>query len=237
MDPKTGLPLVYKERDFHRKVNGSPIKLYEDRVLGSLIRMARLRLQACDEEGVQIVVETGLGLGISAGNNIGIDEKIRAFFAEALRTVLQQYGSSYKNIRAVIFALPIPDKTQLNQHIHNTFEDSVNEFQKSQYNGPIPVLIADQDVHRLTIDIARYDLNVSELCLANSYNIFSGYRQQDEPHLEEKIALTTIGLSVHHHLTNLEILNPAKYHFLETSGKQIVDWLTIVSNNNNGLHQ
>jgi hypothetical protein len=87
-------------------------------------------------------------------------------------------------------------RTQLNQHIHNTFEDFVNEFQKSQYNGPIPVLIADQDVHRLTIDITGYGLNVSELCPANSYNIFGGYWQQDEPHLEEKIALTTIGLLV-----------------------------------------
>jgi hypothetical protein len=243
IDSKTNLPLVYKERDFRRKVNGPQVKLYEDRIRGSLIRMAKLRLQACDEEGVQIVVETGLGLGISAGNGIGIDEKIRAFSAEALRTVLQQNGSSYKNIRAVIFALPMFNKTQLNQHIHNTFKDFVDEFHKSQYNGPIPVLIADQDVHRLTVAIARFGFIVSELCPANSYNIFGGNWQQREPHLEEKIALTTIGLLVQHHLNNPEILNPTKYHFIETSGRQLVDWLTIVLNNNgkiitnNGLHE
>jgi hypothetical protein len=119
----------------------------------------------------------------------------------------------------------------------------VDEFHKSQYNGPIPVLIADQDVHRLTVAIARYGFIVSELCPANAYNIFGGNWQQREPHLEEKIALTTIGLLVQHHLINPEILNLSKYHFIETSGRQLVDWLTIVLNNNgkiitnNGLHE
>ena len=204
--------------------------------------MARLRLQACDEEGVQIVVETGLG--VSAGGDIGIDGRIHAFSAEALRTVLQQYGSLYKNIRAIVCALPIPGKSQSNQQMHSAFDDFVNEFQKSKYNGPIPVLIADQDVHQLTVDIARYGLIVSQLCPTNSYSIFGGYWQQGEAHLEEKIALTTLGLLVQHHLSNPEILNPTKYHFFETSGRQIVDWLTIVSSNNtaklianNSLHQ
>ena len=244
MDPNTGLPLVYKERDFHRKVNGRPVKLNEDRILASLKRMAWLRLKACDKEGVQIVIETGLRLGMSAGYKLEIDKKIREFTAKALRTVLQQYGSSYENIRAVIFALPIPNKAQSNQHTSNTFEEFVNEFQKSQYNGPIPVFIADQDVHRLTVDMARYGFIVSELCPANSYNMFGGSWQQRESHLEERMALTTMGLLIQHHLSNPEALKRSKYHFIETGEKPLVDWLTFALSNtnvqlihNNGLHQ
>ena len=76
-------------------------------VRNSLIRMARLRLHACDREGVEIVVETGIGLGVFAGNHIGIDAKVRQLSAQAIRFVLQQDGLSFKNIRAVVFALPI----------------------------------------------------------------------------------------------------------------------------------
>jgi hypothetical protein len=232
IDPKTGLPLLYNGKDFYRKVNGPQAKLYEERVRGSLIRMARLRLRACDEEGVQIVVETGIGLGLAAGNNLGIDGKVRALSAEAIRTVLQQHGPSYKNIRAIVFALPMFNKTRLNQPIRNPFEDFVDEFRKSQYNGPIPVLIADQDMHRLTVAIARYGFTVSELTPADSHSVFGGYWQKDGSNVEEKVALTTLGLLVQHHLSNLEILNLNKYHFLEINGRQIVDWLTIISQDN-----
>jgi hypothetical protein len=231
-DPKTNLPLVYNERSFYRKVNGPQAKLYEERVRDSLIRMARLRLRACDEEGVQIVIETGIGLGASAVNNIGIDEKLRALSAEAIRTVLQQYGSSYKNIRAIVFALPIFNKTKSNQQIRHTFDDFVDEFNKAKYNGPIPVLIADQDMHRLTVAIARYGLIVSELSPVDSHSVFGGYWQNREPNVEEKVALTTMGLLVQHHLSNLEILNLNKYHFLEVNGKHTVDWLATISNDN-----
>ena len=41
--------------------------------------------------------------------HIGIDEKVRALSALAIRTVLEEDGPSYQNIRAVVFALPIFD--------------------------------------------------------------------------------------------------------------------------------
>jgi len=84
IDPKTGLPLVYNEKDFYRKANGPQAKIYEERVRDSSMRMAKLRLRACDEEGVQIVIETGIGLGVCAGNNIGVDGKARALYAETI---------------------------------------------------------------------------------------------------------------------------------------------------------
>jgi len=108
----------------------------------------------------------------------------------------------------------------------------VDEFSKAKYSGPIPVLIADQDMHRLAVSIARYGYIVSELSPANSYNIFGGYWQNKEPGVEEKVALTTVGLLVQHHLTNSDVLNLNKYHFLEINGKQTVDWSTTVSNDN-----
>ena len=55
------------EEIFVEKIMVHEAKLDEDRLLDDLIRMARLRLRACDEEGVQIVVETGIGLGVFAG--------------------------------------------------------------------------------------------------------------------------------------------------------------------------
>jgi hypothetical protein len=117
IDSKIGLPLVYNEKDFYKKANGPQAKLYEERVRDSFMHMAKLRLRACDEEGVQIVIETDIGLGVCAGNNIGVDGKVRALYAETIRIVLQQSDSSYKNIRAIVFALPIFNETRLNQHI------------------------------------------------------------------------------------------------------------------------
>ena len=58
-------------------------KLNERRLLHDLKRMARLRLRACDEEKVQIVVETGIGLGVFAGKYIGIDEIVRTLFCSS----------------------------------------------------------------------------------------------------------------------------------------------------------
>ncbi len=84
IDPKTGLPLVYNEKDFYRKASGPQAKIYGERVRDSLMRMAKLRLRACDEEGVQIVIETGIGLGVCAGNNIGVDGKVCALYAETI---------------------------------------------------------------------------------------------------------------------------------------------------------
>ncbi len=108
----------------------------------------------------------------------------------------------------------------------------MDDFSKVKYSGPIPVLIADQDMHRLTVAIARYGYIVSELSLADSHNIFGGYWQNKEPSVEEKVALTTVGLFVQHHLSNPDILNLNNYHFLEINGKQTVNWSTTVSNDN-----
>ncbi|CAF5162895.1 unnamed protein product, partial [Rotaria sp. Silwood1] len=73
------------------------------------MRMARLRLRACDYEEVQVVVETGIGLGVFAGKAIGIDETVRALSARSIRKVLEEDGPTYRNIRAIVFALPIFD--------------------------------------------------------------------------------------------------------------------------------
>ncbi|CAF5190027.1 unnamed protein product, partial [Rotaria sp. Silwood1] len=51
INPKSDLPRVYGKRDFHRKANGPRGKLDKDRLRNDLMRMARLRLRACDYEG------------------------------------------------------------------------------------------------------------------------------------------------------------------------------------------
>ncbi|CAF2961511.1 unnamed protein product [Rotaria sp. Silwood2] len=234
IDPRSNLPLVYNGRDFHAKVDGPPGKLHKEHVRDSLMRMVRLRLYACDQEGVQIVVETGIGLGVFAGNHIGIDAKVRALSAEAILTVLQRDGSLFKNIRAVILALPKFNKSRSKHRVPDTFDAFVNEFDKSAYNGPIPVLIADQDMHRLTVAIARRGFIVSELNPADSHGVFGEYWQNRGPAVEEKLALTTVGLLVQHHLINEEVLNTNNYRFLMTNERSTLDyWSAIVANDNN----
>jgi hypothetical protein len=214
VDRITDKILLYNERDLYRKRVSLPGQLQEDRLLQDLTCMARLRLRACDEEGVQIVVETGIGLGVFSGEQIGIDKKVRLTSALAIRTVLEQDGSSYKNIRAIIFALPIFDKPRSNEPIPSVFDDFVEQFQEPQYNGLIPVLIADQDMHRLTVAIARCGFIVSELNPADSHGVFGEYWQNRGPAVEEKLALTTVGLLVQHHLINPHVLNPNNYHLI-----------------------
>ncbi|CAF3280371.1 unnamed protein product [Rotaria socialis] len=214
VDPKSDLPFVYNGRDFYPRAKGPPGELHEDRVLHSLMRMVALRLKACDEEGVEVVVETGIGLGVFAGNHIGIDSKIRAFSAKASRKVLEQHGSTYKNIRAVVFALPIFNKSGSKHSVPDTYDDYVNEFEQAKYNGPIPVLIADQDMHRLTVAIARLGFKVSELNPADSHGVFGEYWQNRGPAVEEKLALTTVGLLVQHHLINPHVLDTDNYYFI-----------------------
>jgi hypothetical protein len=223
IDPKTHLPTVYNGRDFHPKMNGPKAKLYEKRVFDDLMRMAKLRLQACDAEGVQIVVETGIGLGVFAGNHIGIDGKVRELSARAICTVLQHDGRCYRNIRGVVFALPIFNKSGSSRSNHDTFDDFAEAFQRAHYDGPIPVLIADQDMHRLTVAIARHGFLVSELNPADSHGVFGEYWQNRGPAVEEKLALTTVGLLVQHHLINPEVGDTNKYHRLEISGKHPFD--------------
>ncbi|CAF4352380.1 unnamed protein product, partial [Adineta steineri] len=212
-DEKSGMPLVH-HRDFIPKPHGSTAKLCEERLQESLTRMVKIRLRACDEEGVQVLVETGIGLGVFSGSDIGIDGKVRAHSAKAIRRVLEKDGSSYKNIRAIVLALPVFSRGESNNRIPNTFDDFVNEF-KSKYTGCIPVLIADQDMHRLTVAIAREGFNVSELNPADSHGVFGEYWQNRGPAVEEKLALTTVGLLVQHHLINPHVLKSENYHLVD----------------------
>ncbi|CAF3550286.1 unnamed protein product [Rotaria sp. Silwood1] len=214
IDPNSNLLRVYNGRDFHRKANGPRGKLDKDRLRNDLIRMARLRLRACDYEGIQVVVETGIGLGIFAGTTIGIDERVRSLSASAIRQVLEEDGQTYRNIRAVVFALPIFDVKRPNGKRQDTYQAFVDEFTLSNYKGPIPVLIADQDMHRLTVAIARMGFNVSELNPADSHGVFGEYWQNRGPAVEEKLALTTMGLLVQHHLINPDVLDPSHYDFI-----------------------
>jgi hypothetical protein len=214
IDKRSGLPLVYNERDFRRKVNGPLGQLDKERLFDDLMRMARLRLRACDLERVQIVVETGVGLGVFAGKNIGIDEKVRALSASAVRTVLERDGGSYQHIRGVVFALPIFDIDHRNGQRQDTYHAFADEFDRNKYQGPIPVLIADQDMHRLTVAIARLGFTVSELNPADSHGVFGEYWQNRGPAVEEKLALTTMGLFVQHHLINPHVLNSNNYILL-----------------------
>jgi hypothetical protein len=214
IDPRTRLPLVFNGRDFHRKVNGPRGTLDEERLRGHLIRMARVRLRACDEERVQVVVETGIGLGVFAGKHINIDEQVRALSARAIRTVLEQDGPSYKNIRGVVFALPIFGDDRPSSRIQEAYQSFVHEFEEPKYDGPIPVMIADQDMHRLTVAIAREGLIVSELNPADSHGVFGEYWQNRGPAVEEKLALTTVGLLVQHHLINPHVLDANNYHLI-----------------------
>ena len=87
----------------------------------------------------------------------------------------------------------------------------MDEFRQAPYKGPIPVLMADQDMHRLAVNIARRGWRVSELNPADSHGVFGEYWQNLGPAVEEKLALTTLGLLVQHHLINPEVLNPARY--------------------------
>jgi hypothetical protein len=178
------------------------------------MRMARLRLQACDREGVQIVVETGIGLGVFAGKHIGIDEIVRALSAQAIRTVLEEDGPSYKKILAVVFALPIFDTELRDGRRQDVYQAFVDEFENDTYKGIVPVLIADQDMHRLTVYIAEAGFVVSELNPADSHGVFGEYWQNRGPAVEEKLALTTLGLLVQHHLINPHIADPTNYHII-----------------------
>ena len=214
IDSRSGIPHPYNGRDFVCQPTFPAPKLHLQLIIGDLMRMARLRLLACDNEGVQVVVETGIGLGVFAGRSIGIDATIRSLSATAVKTVLEEDGSTYKNIRAVVFALPIFGFDRNNQPVRDTYHDFCDEFE-TQYKGPIPVLIADQDMHRLTVAIARQGFRVSQLNPADSHGVFGEYWQNRGPAVEEKLALTTLGLLVQHHLINPEVVNLKKYHLMD----------------------
>ena len=231
IDPNSNLPFVHGGRDLYSKNDRPRTKLRKQRVLDSLVRMARLRLHACDIEGVQIVVETGIGLGVFSGAGIGIDRTVRALSAEAIRRVLEEDGSTFQSINAIVFALPIFHHRKSKEgDVFDVFE---REFRRSKYNGPIPVLIADQDMHQLTIAAARQGFIVSELNPGDSHGVFGEYWQNRGPAVEERLALTTLGLLVQHHLINPEVLNPDNYHLLVLEKTVPLNYRTAIHDNDN----
>ncbi|HXF29119.1 MAG TPA: hypothetical protein VN457_04655, partial [Chlamydiales bacterium] len=64
-------------------------KLDEKKLLADLKKMALLRLKAQDALGIEVVVETGIGLGVFAGDAIGIGKQVREISARALKEVLE----------------------------------------------------------------------------------------------------------------------------------------------------
>ena len=214
LDPRTAMPLVYNGRDFRVKPRAPPGRLHEKTLLRDLMCMARLRLFACDREKVEVVVETGIGLGVFAGKSIGVDTRVRQISALAMRKVLEEDGASFENIRAVVFALPVFDSEAPDGRRNDAFQAFADEFEKKKYEGCVPVLVADQDMHRLTVAIAMAGYRVSELNPADSHGVFGEYWQNRGPAVEEKLALTTVGLLVQHHLINPHVLDMDRYHLV-----------------------
>jgi hypothetical protein len=66
----------------------------------------------------------------------------------------------------------------------------------------------------LTVAIARLLFTVSELNPADSHGVFGQYWQNRGPAVEEKLALTTIGLLVQHHLINPQVLDAKNYYLV-----------------------
>ncbi|CAF3208741.1 unnamed protein product [Rotaria sp. Silwood2] len=214
LDPRTGKPKVFNGRDFYPLRFHPEVQLDEERLLSDLKRMVRIRLSACDMEGVEVVVETGIGLGVFAGKHLGMDGRIRKLSAFAIRHVLQKDGATFQKIRAIVFALPNFAKDRDGRQLPDTYNDFVHEFTRSNYSGPIPVLIADQDMHELTVAIAFQRFRVSQLNPADSHGVFGEYWQNHGPAVEEKLALTTLGLLVQHHLINDKVLDQNRYKII-----------------------
>eukprot|EP01121_Diplochlamys_sp_Union-15-3_P018685 TRINITY_DN6862_c0_g1_i2.p1 TRINITY_DN6862_c0_g1~~TRINITY_DN6862_c0_g1_i2.p1 ORF type:complete len:375 (-),score=77.43 TRINITY_DN6862_c0_g1_i2:98-1108(-) len=99
---KNGMLIAYG-RDF--MPTGVAGELDEELLFKDLVKMARLRLRAQDKEGIQIVGETGIGLGVFSGDYIGIGGDVRKLAARALAEVLAE--EKFTNIKAVVCALPI----------------------------------------------------------------------------------------------------------------------------------
>jgi hypothetical protein len=224
IDAKKNQPALENERDFRLRRDRVRATLRMKEVQTDLIRMASLRLRACDAEGVEIVVETGIGLGVFAGQHLGIDDRIRQFSARAIRTVLERDGPSFKKIRAVVLALPIFADRHLGRAKRDTFHDFAAEFQEPKYNGCIPVMIADQDMLRLTVAIACQGFSVCQLNPGDSHGVFGEYWQNRGPAVEEKLALATVGLLVQHHLINEDVSNDENYKLIRCSSSILSDW-------------
>jgi hypothetical protein len=80
-------------------------QINEERLFKDLIRMVYLRFCSYNKEKIEIIVETGIGLGVFAGKQIGIDHQIRLLSAEAIKYVLQNYNSHMDYLLTKMFLI------------------------------------------------------------------------------------------------------------------------------------
>ena len=230
-------------------------QLNENILLADLQRMLWLRLLALDYLGVQVsipacvmvvsvcalssraiamsqvVVETGLGLGVFAGDKIGVGARVRGLSARALWMVLDEerqlrHGAradesaqtspwhwrkrAFRNIQCIILALPLfgPLFARSNYHFFEA------EFSRHADNGGCPVWVVDNDMHALALKCAAHGFSVSELNPADSHGVFGEYWQNRGPGTEEKLALTTLGLLTQHHACNPYVTDTTRHHII-----------------------
>jgi len=113
--------VYYLNNDLLAPVNGRDFmptgvraQLNVDVLTADLLKMARLRLRAQNVTGIQVVVETGLGLGVFSGDQIGIGPAVRALSARALRQVLEEDHAAHSQLAANGAASGFPP-----QYLHN----------------------------------------------------------------------------------------------------------------------
>ncbi|KAJ4462743.1 putative DNA mismatch repair protein MutS [Paratrimastix pyriformis] len=109
--------------------------LDKERFFADILKMAEFRLLVLDRLGVQVMVEVGIGLGVFAGDHMGIGDTVRMLTALALRRALEKHGPALRNIKLVVCALPV---FRPNDNI--VFYDGVFAGQGNlgpAYSGPI----------------------------------------------------------------------------------------------------
>lgn len=204
----SGAPKLRLKRDF--VPTGRMAVLDQERCLYDLKTMARLRLRAQDSLGIQVVVESALGLGVFAGDSIGIGDLVRRLSAQAIKEVLEQ--ERFRSIKLVVCSLPIFPKHENYSHFSRAFGD-----ERHPYTGCTPVVLADQDMHAIALEASQAGFAVGELNPADSHGVFGEYWQNLGPGTEEKLALTTCGLLTQHHAVNPAVLCTSRYVAVDTS--------------------
>eukprot|EP00913_Durusdinium_trenchii_P034112 g31927.t1 len=223
-----GYPSVKHGRDF--ELSGKTAQLNVTKTLFDMKKMCRLRLRAQDDLGIRVVVEVGLGLGVFAGDAIGIGHSVRQLSAMAVRKVLEE--ETFKHICLVVLSLPI--------FYENDTYDFYEKVFGEGYEGNVPVLLMDQelrsaapepvsaaatgsdrlrpaqDMHAIAVCAAKRGFTVGELNPADSHGVFGEYWQNFGPGTEErddgeKLALTTCGLLTQHHAVNPCVTDKKNY--------------------------
>ncbi|CAJ1371695.1 unnamed protein product [Effrenium voratum] len=151
----------------------------------------------------------GLGLGVFAGDALGIGSSVRQLAAMAMRKVLEE--ESFKNICLVVLSLPIFIRNDNYDYYEQVFQ------RDNAYSGSVPVLLMDQDMHAIAIAAASAGFTVGELNPADSHGVFGEYWQNFGPGTEEKLALTTCGLLTQHHAVNPLVTDKKSYIAVDAS--------------------